>query len=124
MLLSCYIHRNPLWAGMVRHLIDYPWSSYPAYAYGKKSPGWLHTTPFLSYFDTKDRNKSYRVMVQGYSREEKRIWVDFRHGLFLGSQRFVYRIKSRYLSDCLRCFDRCSNNTIRGNLSGFNSVLY
>ena len=38
-------------------------------------------------------------MVQRYYREEKRIWEDFRHGLFLGSQQFIDRIKSRYLSE-------------------------
>ncbi|MGM0454081.1 MAG: transposase [Thermodesulfobacteriota bacterium] len=32
--LSCYIHRNPLRAGIVSRLIDYPWSSYPVYAAG------------------------------------------------------------------------------------------
>ena len=26
--LSCYIHRNPLRAGLVKRLADYPWSSY------------------------------------------------------------------------------------------------
>ena len=38
-------------------------------------------------------------MVQRYSREEKRIWEYFRHGLFLGSQKFIDRIKSKYLSE-------------------------
>ena len=38
-------------------------------------------------------------MAQKYSREEKRIWEDFRHGLFLGSQEFVDRIKSKYVSE-------------------------
>ncbi len=32
--LSCYIHRNPLRAGIVERLVDYKWSSYPAYASG------------------------------------------------------------------------------------------
>jgi putative transposase len=36
--LSCYIHRNPLRAGMVERLADYPWSSYPYYAYANKTP--------------------------------------------------------------------------------------
>ena len=99
MLLSCYIHRNPLRAGIVRRLVDYPWSSYPIYAYGKKSPEWLHTKPILSLLDTKDKHIAYRKMVQDYSREEKRIWEDFQHGLFLGSQKFIDRIKSKYLSE-------------------------
>lgn len=99
MFLSCYIHRNPLRAGIVRRLVDYPWSSYPIYAYGKKSPEWLRTAPIHSLLDTKDRHKAYREMEQGYSREEKKIWEDFRHGLFLGSQKFIDRIKSKYLSE-------------------------
>jgi len=35
--LSCYIHQNPLRAGMVKRLADYPWSSYLAHAYGRKA---------------------------------------------------------------------------------------
>ena len=69
------------------------------YAYGKKSPEWLRTAPILSHFDTKDKNRAYRDMVQGYSREEKRLWEDFRHSLLVGSQEFVDRIKSKYLSE-------------------------
>ncbi len=99
MLLSCYIHRNPLRAGIVRRLADYPWSSYPTYAYGKKSPEWLLTKPILSFLDTKKRYTAYRKMVQSYSREESKIWEDFQHGLFLGSQKFIDRIKSKYLSE-------------------------
>lgn len=31
--------------------------------------------------------------------KKKRLWEDFRHGLFLGSEQFIERIKSRYLSE-------------------------
>ena len=48
--LSCYIHRNPVRAGMVKRLMDYRWSSYPAYAYGRKAPGWLNTEVIRSFF--------------------------------------------------------------------------
>jgi hypothetical protein len=41
--LSCYIHRNPLRAGLVQRLVDYRWSSYRAYAYGQKPADWLAT---------------------------------------------------------------------------------
>ncbi len=99
MLLSCYIHRNPLRAGLVSRLVDYPWSSYPVYAYNKKSPEWLFTKPILSLLDAKDKQKAYRKMVQNYSQEEKRGWEDFRYGLFLGSRNFVERIKSKYLTE-------------------------
>jgi hypothetical protein len=36
MELSCYIHRNPLGAGIVKRLADYRWSSYLADAYGRQ----------------------------------------------------------------------------------------
>jgi len=39
--LSCYIHRNPLRAGIVDRLVNYKWSSYRFYAYKKKPPGCL-----------------------------------------------------------------------------------
>ncbi|MBZ0191956.1 MAG: transposase [Candidatus Kuenenia stuttgartiensis] len=51
MCLSRYIHRNPLRAKIVRRLADYPWSSYPVCAYGKKPPKWLLTTSVLSHFE-------------------------------------------------------------------------
>lgn len=97
--LSCYIHRNPLRVGIVRRLVDYPWSSYPIYAYGKKSPEWLCTGPIFSCVETKEKHKAYREIVQSYSKEEKRIWEDFRHGIILGSQKFVDQIRSKYLTE-------------------------
>jgi len=50
--LSCYIHRNPLRAGIVKRLIDYKWSSYPVYAYNRKYPEWLKTDTILSQLGT------------------------------------------------------------------------
>lgn len=39
--LSSYIHRNPLEAGMVERLEDYPWSSYSAYIDKTTAAQWL-----------------------------------------------------------------------------------
>jgi putative transposase len=99
MRLSCYIHRNPLRAGMVHRLVDYPWSSYKTYAYGKKAPWWLKTDMILSLFKGRDKHKVYREHVQGYAKEEGRILEDIRHGLFIGSRTFIERIKKEFLSD-------------------------
>jgi len=41
MQLSNYIHNNALRAGIVKRLVDYRWSSYPAYAYNRRNPKWL-----------------------------------------------------------------------------------
>jgi REP element-mobilizing transposase RayT len=95
--LSCYIHRNPLRARVVKRLADYRWSSYLAYAYGRKAPIWLLTELILSQFEGEDRNKNYREKVQRYAKEEEWLWEDLRHGLFLGSKSFVERIRKEFL---------------------------
>ena len=94
--LSCYIHRNPLRAGLVKRLIDYKWSSYPVYAYGRRGPEWLKTDLILGHFSGEDARKAYRKKVQSYAAEEKRLWEDFRHGVILGTSQFLDLIKARY----------------------------
>jgi putative transposase len=101
MRLSCYIHRNPLRAGIVERLAEYGWSSYKAYAYGEKMPEWLITEPIFSQFKRKDKHKAYREKVQRYAREEKKLWEDFRHGMMIGSKNFVDKIRSAYLPENL-----------------------
>ena len=95
--LSCYAHRNPLRAGMAKRLMDYKWSSYPVYAYRRKSPVWLKTDLILSFFSGTNPRRAYREKVQGYAEEEKGLRKGFRHGLMLGTTEFVDRIKSRYV---------------------------
>ncbi len=98
--LSYYIHRNPLRAEMVRRLADYKWSSYRAYAYGKNQPNWLNTKPILSQFlNVNDLHRAYRESIQKYAKEEQRIWEDLQHGIFVGTEKFVKKIKKRYLPD-------------------------
>jgi len=98
--LSYYIHRNPLRAGMVRRLADYRWSSYRAYAYGQSNPDWLNTEIILSQFiNVKDQNQVYRENIRKYSKEEQCVWEDLRHGIFVGTEKFVKKIKKRYLPD-------------------------
>ena len=96
--LSYYIHRNPLRAGIVKRLADYRWSSYKVYAYDRKTPKWLSTDLILSQFEgEQDLYKSYREKVQKYAKEEKRLFEDLRHGLIIGSQQFVEKIRKKYL---------------------------
>ncbi len=96
--LSYYIHRNPVRAGVVERLIDYRWSSYAKYAYGKKEPDWLNTELILSQFvNVVDPHRAYRQTAQKYSKEEHLLWEDLRHGFILGSKQFVEAIKAGYL---------------------------
>ena len=98
--LSYYIHRNPLRAGMVKRLADYKWSSYRAYAYGQSHRNWLNRKVILSQFtNVKDQQHAYRDNIQKYSKKEQRVWEDLRHGIFIGTEKFVKKIKKRYLPD-------------------------
>jgi putative transposase len=95
--LSYYIHRNPLRAGIISRLADYRWSSYHAYAYGRKTPQWLSTDLILDQFTGgQDCHRSYREKVQKYASEEKHLFEDLRHGLILGSKQFVEKIRKKY----------------------------
>lgn len=94
--LSFYIHRNPLRAGMVDRLVDYPWSSYPAYAYNRMCPDWLETDMILSQFGHGNSGrKAYREKVQQYSDEEKNFWEEIKHGMIYGSESFANKIKKK-----------------------------
>ena len=96
---SCYIHGNPMRAGIVKRLMDYKWSSYPIYAYNRKSPEWLQTITILSQFNTKNPHLSYRKKMQQYSGEEKSILEDIHYGLFVGTTKFSDKLKSRFLKE-------------------------
>jgi REP element-mobilizing transposase RayT len=100
--LSCYIHRNPLRAGIVQRLADYHWSSYPVYAYRKKAPGWLNTGLILSQFGIKDPNQGYRRRVQNYSGEERSLLEDLRYGLFLGTNSFADTLKKQFVKTTIK----------------------
>ncbi|MBI5602556.1 MAG: hypothetical protein HY879_04300, partial [Deltaproteobacteria bacterium] len=86
-------------AGIVERLADYPWSSYPYYAYKKKPPLWLKTEPILGQFSGQNRHQAYRIEVQQYSNEVRSIWEEVKHGLIYGGQEFIDQIKKDYLGD-------------------------
>ena len=97
--LSCYIHRNPLKAGIVDRLSDYPWSSYKFYAYKKKTSKWLKTGLILNQLSGEDKHRGYRTKIQQYSDEKAGLWDDVKHGFIYGSDKFVAKIKKRFLRD-------------------------
>lgn len=98
--LSCYIHRNPVRAGICERLSDYQWSSYRYFSYkSKKAPVWLTTKTILNQLSGEDHHKGYRKMVQQYSDEQSSVWEDVKHGFIYGSQNFVADLKARFLGD-------------------------
>jgi len=60
-----YIERNPLRAKLVTNLKDYPWSSYPVYAYGHTN-GLVDADPYYAQLGTTatQRQVAYREFVQ------------------------------------------------------------
>lgn len=97
MQLSCYIHRNPLRAGLVSRLADYRWSSYRAYAYRAGNDDWLKKDLILSRFGGQEAHKVYREKVQKYSEEEANVFENLQHGFLLGSKQFLDEIRKKYL---------------------------
>lgn len=100
MQLSCYIHRNPLRAGVVDRLTKYKWSSYNYYAYRSQSPPkWLETSLLFSQLKAKkDKHRAFRNKVAAFSEKGGSIWEDVRCGLIYGSHEFLSRIRDTYLN--------------------------
>jgi len=89
--LICYVHRNPVRAGIVERLADYPWCSYPCLAYGRRCLPWLQSDKVLRLFEG-DR-KSFRSAVKTYSKEEAGLFEDLQHGILLGGERMAAKLR-------------------------------
>ena len=85
--MCLYIHGNPLRAGIVKKLWDYPWSSYRAYGGRKHLPSWLTTEVVLGTYGG-SRNGFLKAQETFFA-EEKNVLSDLRHGLYLGSEGYV-----------------------------------
>ena len=91
--LILYVHRNPLRAGMVDHLRDYPWSSYSGLAYGRNSPDWFDANLILDYLEFE--KKDFRRAVASYDEASDDLLGHLWYGLILGSSEAVVKIKQR-----------------------------
>ncbi|MBI3333091.1 MAG: transposase [Candidatus Omnitrophica bacterium] len=61
--LTRYIHRNPLEAGSVQKLDDYPWSSYPSYSGKMPIWNWLDASWLLGQFGS-ETNRAQQNFIQ------------------------------------------------------------
>jgi REP element-mobilizing transposase RayT len=91
--LLFYIHRNPLRAGLVNRLADYPWSSYRALAYGRGGPAWFDRRLVYERFDMD--GKSFRQAVRRYDERRDDLLSSLRYGLVLGSPTVVEDLHRR-----------------------------
>ena len=53
----------------------------------------------MQFGNVKDKHRAYRESMQKYSKEKLRTCEDLRHGIFVGTEKFVNKIKKRYLPD-------------------------
>ncbi len=99
--LSCYIHLNPVRAGIVKSPEAYPYSSYNFFIFKKVSPKWLNTDLILSMFD-KNTSKAKRLyrqfVVNNVGKEKDIIKNNTRNGLVLGDDSFFQAIKERIIN--------------------------
>lgn len=88
--LARYVVLNPVRAGMVRSVRDWPWSSYRATAGWAEAPDWLFVDWLLSAFGTqrKAAEEGYRRFVSE-GRGARSPWDDLKRQVYLGDEAFV-----------------------------------
>ncbi|MFZ2356254.1 MAG: transposase [Candidatus Omnitrophota bacterium] len=98
--LSCYIHLNPVRAGIVRFPQEYAYSSYSAFVSDKVPPQWLNTGFILSMFDkkaVKAKSLYKQFVISNIGKEKDIINQHTKLGILLGNEDFVARIKERFI---------------------------
>lgn len=90
-----YIHLNPVRAGMINILDEYPWSSHQAYL-GMKEIGWLTTDWLLSRYSkqiTKARKEYVEFVNRGLAGgQRKEFHIGNHEGRILGNDDFVQKV--------------------------------
>jgi putative transposase len=99
-----YIHHNPLKAGIVDTLKEYPWTSHHGYLSKAARWDWLFKEPVLSKFsdDPVLARRGYRQsMAQDDSEEIERVFSLKKLPAVLGSREFLQDIKDRFFGEKL-----------------------
>lgn len=96
LIVSRYIHLNPVEAGLVINPADYKWSSYSTYLGLTKKPAWLSTdiiTNQLSETKSLSHVKNYQDYVEGKRIDEINIYSSIRNtSPIIGSESFKEKI--------------------------------
>jgi len=99
LVLSAYIHLNPIRAGIVEYLSDYKWSSYLDYEGREKSIERLDSRFILMQFDEdiKSARKKYRYFVLRNMGKKSPFNNSYR-GIALGDGTYIEEIKEKIKS--------------------------
>jgi len=103
-LLACgsYVELNPVRAGIVEDPREYQWSSYNAYAYGKKDiveEG--HPIYRALSGDEGERRKRYSDFVKGMIKEKGSMKGEMSSRIVYGSENFINAITRKYKVDAV-----------------------
>lgn len=95
-----YIHRNPLRAGMVADLDQYPWSSHHGYLSAAKSWDWLYKDFVLSMLSDKRKAKKVykQFMAMEDSQEIQKVFEKKKWPSMLGSEDFIAWVKENFFA--------------------------
>ena len=86
-----YVALNPLRAGLIDKIGDWPWSSYLPTSGDAPAPAWLSTEAVLSLFGPNQplARSAYRSFVrQGLNRRP--LWNELRSQIYLGDNSFIH----------------------------------
>lgn len=94
-ILTRYIHLNPVRAGIVKHPIEYKWSSYREYLGIRECPKWLEVNRTLERFgrSKKEQRKEYCKFIETENEEYPLKELTF--GAILGTIQFVERMREK-----------------------------
>ncbi|MGG7056544.1 REP-associated tyrosine transposase [Nitrosomonas sp. ANs5] len=98
--LSRYVVLNPVRAGRVKDVEQWPWSSYSAMIGKSSRPEWLQTDWILSQFGKQRKRAAaaYRDFVRA-GVELPSVWNDLRGQIYLGKEEFVETMQQHVQSD-------------------------
>lgn len=95
--LSRYIHRNPIETKKpTGQLLDYPWSSYPAYVNKAKCPNWLHREKTYQMLGQKRKYRGYQQYVaQGIDEDTLRFYTKGNIASVMGDPAFRKSVRQQ-----------------------------
>jgi putative transposase len=100
-----YIHRNPLSAGLVKRLEDYPWSSHKAYISKGNESNWLYKDFVLSMLE-ENKSKRRRAYIAFMRQEEsqilKALFEKSKLPLLLGAKDFIESIRQKHCDKVIK----------------------
>jgi len=98
-LLACgsYVELNPVRAKIVEDPKNYKWSSYNAYAYGKKDKIVDEHSIYKELSkDVSERRKKYREFVKEFLKDKNAMKGEMNKRVVYGSKDFTEKIKDEY----------------------------